>query len=434
MNIQRRHHIASLAQETNAELAANLRHPRLYAAARIAFLLPNLGGGGVQKNTLTIAKGLHALGYQIDLVLCSDEGPLRSQIPKQFRIKLLPQKRPWLGRINTLLAGNDYWATLLRPTLLARRPSKTLGFLPALADYLRENQPAALLSAKLHLNIEAVLAKSIAKANTRVVVTQSNQFSQWYQDSREWRRRFIIPLAKKAYQNADQIICVSQGVADDLADQLKLNRDGINAIYNPVVTPELLAGMQQAVDHSWFHAGEPPVILSVGRPGQQKDFTTLLKAFARVRQQHDVRLVILGEARDPNKKQRRQTEMDLLMRQLDITDFVDFHGFVHNPYSYMAKAAVFVLASHYEGFGNVIAEALACGCPVISSDCPSGPAEILQNGACGKLVPISDAPAMAAAISATLIEKNDSDAPQRRAEDFLLEPIARDYAHVLLEK
>ncbi|MGI9284090.1 MAG: glycosyltransferase [Pseudomonadales bacterium] len=434
MNIQQRQHIASLAQETIAEHASHLRSSTPYASTRIAFLLPNLGGGGVQKNTLTIAKGLHAQGYQIDLVLCSDEGPLRSQIPEQFRIKRLTQKNPLLGRIIMLRAGQDYWPALLRPALLARRPSKTLGYLPALIDYLRQDQPAALLSATLHLNIEAVLARSIAKTNTRVVVTQSSQFSEWYQDSREWRRRFTIPLAKKAYQDADQIVCVSQGVADDLAEKLAINANKINTIYNPVVTPELLTGMQQTVDHPWFDTGKPPVILSVGRPGQQKDFSTLLKAFAQVRQQHNVRLVILGETGDPNKKQRRKNEMDQLMQQLNISEFVDFHGFVQNPYSYMANAAVFVLASHYEGFGNVIAEALACGCPVISSDCPSGPAEILQNGACGKLVPISDAGAMAVAISATLNEKIDSDAPQRRAEDFLLEPIARDYAHVLLKK
>lgn len=435
--MQQRRPLESPARNSSAELNQTVTRGQSAirpAAARIALLLPNLGGGGVQKNTLTIAKGLHALGHQIDLVLCSDSGPLREQIPGQFRIRILQQQRPAAGRVRTLAAGYHYWPTLLLPALLAWQPSKTLGYLPALVEYLRDEPPAALLSAKLHLNIEAVLARNIAQARTRVVVTQSSQFSQWHRDSREWRRRFTRPLARQAYRSADQIICVSAGVADDLAQQLGLSRETINIIYNPVVTPELLAGMRCAVDHPWFATGEPPVLLSVGRPGQQKDFSTLLRAFAKVRQQRDARLIILGETRQSAKKQRRKYEMDTLLKELNIAEHVDFHGYVQNPYSYMANADVFVLSSHYEGFGNVLAEALACGCAVISSDCPSGPAEILQHGAHGKLVPVRDPAAMATAIVATLDEKHDGEAARRRADAFRLEQIARNYAHVLLEK
>lgn len=400
---------------------------------RLAFLLPNLGGGGVQKNTLTIAKGLLGQGFQIDLLLCSDRGPLHCQVPEAINVVRLETAWRWRSRLGTLSAGSRYWAPLLRPVLLAKKPSKSLSRLPALAHYLKQRQPAALLSATVHLNIEAVLARKFAATSTRVVVTQSHQFSRWHAVSGEWRRRYIRSLARQAYRDADAVVAVSRGVADDLSAFLHLDDTPVDVIYNPVVTPELIEGRQQPIDHPWFGPGEPPVILAVGRPGRQKDFPTLLKAFARVRQQTPLRLLILGEARDPDKRQRRKAELLSLAESLGIVEAVDFQGFVHNPYSYMANAAVFVLSSHYEGFGNVLAEALACGCPVVASDCPSGPAEILDNGALGRLVPVGDDIAMASAIGAALEQTApDPNAALQCAGRFSLEPITREYIRVLL--
>lgn len=399
---------------------------------RLAFLLPDLGGGGVQKNTLTIAKGLVALGFPVDLVICSDQGPLHCQVPEHINLVRLNAEPLWTARFKVLSAGKDYWPALLQPVLLTRKPSRTLPFLPALADYLRTVQPAALLSATVHLNVEAALAKQMSGATTRLIATQSHQFSKWHQVSGEWRRQHILRLARKAYAAADEVVAVSQGVADDLAAYLELPASRIKVIHNPVVTPELIEGMHKPVDHPWFKPGEPPVILSVGRPGRQKDFTTLLHAFAKVREQTPARLLILGEACDPNKKQRRKSELLALAEELGIETAIDFQGFVHNPYTYMANAAIFVLSSRYEGFGNVLAEALACGCPVVSTDCPSGPAEILQNGAVGTLVPVGDAQAMAAAILASLAHPVDRDLLRARGSEFALDPIARRYVKLLL--
>jgi len=402
-------------------------------AGRLAFLLPNLGGGGVQKNTLTIAKALLERGFHIDLLLCSERGPLHCQVPEQLNVINLEADRRWRSRLQALAAGRAYWSALVKPVLLARKPSKTLAFLPALVEYLRENRPVSLLSATVHLNIEAVLAKAIAGVETRIIATQSQQFSIWHDVSGEWRRRYITELAAKAYRQADAVVAVSQGVADDLTEYLDLPPEKIKVIYNPIITPELLEGMNKPVDHPWFGPGELPVILSVGRPGRQKDFITLIKAFAKVCEQIPVRLLILGEARDPNKKQRRKSELLELAKQLGVEEALDFQGFVHNPYSYMANAAVFVLSSRYEGFGNVIAEALACGCPVVSTDCPSGPTEILRHGEYGKLVPVGDESAMARAILAALQDRTDREKLYKRASDFSLEPIARDYLGVLLK-
>lgn len=402
------------------------------SANRLAFLLPNLGGGGVQKNTLTIAKGLVALGFPVDVVICSDQGPLRCQVPEHINLVRLDADRLWTSRFKALAAGHGYWSALLQPVLFARKPSKTLRYVPALADYLRTVQPAALLSATVHLNVEAALAKGMSGAKTRLIATQSHQFSKWHQVSGEWRRQHILKLARKVYAEADEIVAVSQGVADDLCAYLNLPASRINVVHNPVVTPELVEGMHKPVDHPWFRLGEPPVILSVGRPGRQKDFATLLHAFAKVREQTPARLLILGEARDPNKKQRRKSELLTLAEELGIETAIDFQGFVHNPYAYMANAAVFVLSSRYEGFGNVLAEALACGCPVVSTDCPSGPAEILQNGAFGTLVPVGDAQAMADAICASLAHPADKEPLYARGSEFALDPIARRYVKLLL--
>src|SRR5262249_41735385 len=138
--------------------------------------------------------------------------------------------------------------------------------------------------------------------------------------------------------------------------------------------------------HPWFAAGSSPVILGIGRLHAQKDFPTLLKAFARVRAKQHARLVILGEA----KEAEYRTALTTLAAQLSIADDVRFPGFVDNPFAYLARAAVFVLSSAWESFGNVVAEALACGCPVVSTDCPSGPTKILEKGKYGPLVPVGD--------------------------------------------
>ncbi|MDT8388241.1 MAG: glycosyltransferase, partial [Thiogranum sp.] len=325
---------------------------------RLAFLLPDLDGGGVQKNTLTIARGMAALGFDIDLLLCSETGALLSQVPEHFNIIGLQQDRQWTARRKALTAGNTYWSALLQPVLLAPKPSKTLRYLPALSEYLRTVQPVALLSAIVHLNIEAVLAKAMSGARTRIIVTQSHQFSTWHGLSGEWRRRHIRNLARKAYLAADGIIAVSQGVATDLVEFLDIPDERVEVIYNPVVTPELLEGRALPVDHLWFGEGEAPVILSVGRLGRQKDFATLVRAFAQVREQIPSRLLIVGEACDSGKNDQRRRALLALAEELGVSDYLGFQGFVHNPYAYMANAAVFVLSSHYEGFGNVLAEAL----------------------------------------------------------------------------
>ncbi|MCA1995460.1 MAG: glycosyltransferase, partial [Coleofasciculus sp. S288] len=191
------------------------------------------------------------------------------------------------------------------------------------------------------------------------------------------------------------IVAVSQGVATDLARTASLPLERIQVIYNPVVTPELLTRAKEPLDHPWFNPGEPPVILGVGRLVEQKDFSTLIRAFNQVRQIQPARLMILGSGREKSR-------LKALVQELGLEDDVAMPGFVQNPYAYMARSAVFVLSSAWEGFGNVIVEAMAVGTPVVSTDCQSGPAEILDDGKYGSLVPVGDSKAIAEAILSVL--------------------------------
>jgi len=218
-------------------------------------------------------------------------------------------------------------------------------------------------------------------------------------------------------------VAVSRGVADDLARLTGLPREKIQVIYNPVVTPELFVKAEEPLGHPWFAAGEPPVILGVGRLHEAKDFQTLIRAFALVRKKRVARLVILGEGEERPK-------LEALVRELGLEEEVALPGFVDNPFKYMKRAGVFVLSSQWEGFGNVLVEAMACGTPVVSTACPSGPEEILENGRWGRLVSVGDVDALAEAIILTLDDKNHPDVA-RRALDFGVQRAIDEYIRVL---
>jgi glycosyltransferase involved in cell wall biosynthesis len=220
-------------------------------------------------------------------------------------------------------------------------------------------------------------------------------------------------LIARGFPRAHAIVAPSQGAAENLARVTGIPRDSIEVIDNPVVSASLISKSRLPTDHHWL-AGNIPVVIGIGRLTRQKDFATLLRAFAVVRRQRPARLIILGEGED------RPALADLAMN-LGIADDVDLPGFVANPYAILSRAALFVLSSRWEGLPGVLIEALACGTKVVATDCPSGPREILDNGAYGQLVPVGDDKAMAVAIlraitgefvaadTATWIERFDVD-------------------------
>ncbi|MCS7240863.1 MAG: glycosyltransferase [Candidatus Bipolaricaulota bacterium] len=361
---------------------------------KVAFFFHGLLGGGVERVMLHLARGFVQRGIGVDMVLQRAEGPLVPQVPPQVRVIDLGAKRM-------------RWA------------------LPGLVRYLRAEHPPALLAALDHANVVAILAKAIARVPTRVVVSVHFNTSQVVRHARSFRDRSVRWWTRSFYSRADTVVAVSRGVAEDLVTQSRLPREKVRVIYNPVVTPELFRQAEEDPVHPWFTPGSLPVILGVGRLSKQKDFATLIRAFARARRARPARLVILGEGEErPN--------LERLVQELGLKESVSLPGFVENPFPFMKRAAVFVLSSRWEGLPTVLIEALALGTPAVATDCPSGPAEILEGGKWGRLVPVGDEQALAQAILETLEEPfAPPGAPERMRERFGLESVVDQYLEVL---
>ncbi|MBA3889204.1 MAG: glycosyltransferase [Gemmatimonadaceae bacterium] len=359
--------------------------------ADIAFFLPTLAGGGVERVVLNVICGFAARGHSIDLVLMRHEGELLEQVPAEIRIVDL--RAPALGDALFITA------------------------LPALTNYLRIRPPRVLFSAMTTVNLIALWARSLSRSPTKIVLSEHVPVSV---NARTHPLKRVLPfLVRRNYAAADAIVAVSRALGDDLASVAELPRARIDTVYNPVVTPRLLRQSAERPDHPWF-AEDVPIVVGIGRLVPQKDFETLLEAFAIARRRRRLRLVILGEG--PGR-----AALEASITRLGLADEVRLLGFVGNPASYLGHASLFVLSSVFEGLAMVLIEALACGCPVVSTACPTGPDEILEDGVYGRLVPMRDAPAMAEAIIATLDAPPSRATAERRGLDFSLEAIIPQY-------
>jgi glycosyltransferase involved in cell wall biosynthesis len=256
-----------------------------------------------------------------------------------------------------------------------------------------------------------------------LVISPRNMLSTGLAAEPTIRNRMIIKLARLFFRSADAAICVSQGVAEDFIKVTGMPRQKTHVVYNPIVSPGLEQKMHEVISNPWFAPDDPPVILAVGRLAVAKDYPTLLHAFSLVCQQRPARLIILGEGRE-------RARLELLVKDLGISDHVQMPGSVKNPIAYMAHARLLVLSSRWEGLPNVLVEALACGTPVVSMDCPSGPREILEDGVFGTLVPVGDETALAVAIQETLNKIPDRAMLRQRAQDFTLDESVRKYIRI----
>jgi len=253
-----------------------------------------------------------------------------------------------------------------------------------------------------------------------VYIKQDNVLSPMVRETTDPLERELPFLVRRWYPAADGIIAVSAKIARELTQEMSVPKEKIRVVPNPVNLRRIAALADTAIDDPWFRRGQPPVLVAAGRLHRQKDYPTLLHAFALLRREREVRLLILG---DGEERPRLQTLID----ELGITGAVRLPGFQANPYTYMARAAVFVLASAWEGLPTVLIEALACGCPIVSTDCPDGPAEILENGKHGMLVPVGDPDALARAITQKLDSGTDVDGVKGRAADFAVDAVAGRY-------
>jgi glycosyltransferase involved in cell wall biosynthesis len=391
----------------------------------VALFIRSLGadGAGAERVWLNLAAEFAARGHRVDLVLGRRTGYLADAVPAQVRVVDLAVRSPW-PLIGALLR-DPVAAGSLAPALVALPPPWILAAVPALAAYLARERPDALLSALSYSNLAALWARERAGSPVRVVVSERNTLSVRSAHARGLQWRALPKVEARWYPRADAILAVSEGVADDLARTARIARDRITVTYNPIDLAAVEAAAREPVAHEWLRPGQPPVVLGVGKLKPQKGFDVLLRAFARVRASRAARLVILGEG-----PQRRALER--LARRLGLSsDDLALPGFVVNPYAWMARSAVFALSSRWEGLPNALIEALACGCAVVSSDCPSGPAEILDAGRLGTLVPVDDADALATAIERALAP-SDPSARRARARDFAIERVAPRYLAALL--
>lgn len=392
----------------------------------IAFYLPSFATGGAQRVTVTIANGVAARGHRVDLLVSLADGPLRDEVTDAVRIVDL--ETPHVPGIGTLAA------------------------VPGLVSYIRRTGPDVLFSAMLQANVVAILSRAIARGlkgpvPTRLVATEHNTFGV----RRGPRNRVTTALADRLYPHADRIVGVSEGVAHSVRRGTRVDPSAVAVLYNPIdvaairttagldpveddesladgagnggAGPEqLVTGARDAADVEvpWAD-GEGPVVFTVGRIEDAKDVPTLLRAFERVHAvRPDARLVVAGTG----------SRLEALRRRAAASrsaDAVTFTGYVENAYAAMAAADLFVLSSRHEGLPTVLLEALACGTPVVSTDCPSGPREILSNGELGPLVPVGDDEALAEAILETLADPIDSARLVGRAQEFSVEVVTDEY-------
>jgi glycosyltransferase involved in cell wall biosynthesis len=359
---------------------------------RIAFFMPNLFQGGAERVMLTLANQFATQDIQVDFILAKAKG--------QFLNRLSP-------KINVL----DLQAV------------KTIFSVFRLAAYLRKQTPDVLFSTLHPSNIVALLAKTMSGTNVRIIVRVGTTVSA--QRYAPWKKWFVRHVLAFCYSRVDQVVAVSNSVAADLQSYLKINPSKIVTIYNPTITDEFLEQSAEVVSHPWFQPAQPPVIIGAGRLIVDKGFADLISAFALVRASTNAKLAILGDGTE-------RSHLELLAKELEIENDFSILGYVENPFAYMKRAALFVMPSLREGLPNVLIEAMACGCPVISTDCPGGAKEILNNGKYGDLIPVRDPKSLADAIVRNLrgdTKKVDVEWLNR----FKLEYVARQYFHLLFE-
>lgn len=345
----------------------------------LALFLPSLAGGGAERVTLNLARTVRARGYEVDLVLASAFGPFVDSIPEGVNVVDLGRRR-------------------------------TMAALPGLVRYLRRDPPACLLSAMNHANVVALWAAALAGFRGRVVVAEHNELPPPSRSG--WQRAFNTSI-RWSYPRAYRAIAVSHGVKRSLVVGAGVSPQHVEVIYNPVIGPVLRTTPRS-------RPAELPLdgvrnVVGMGRLTKQKNFANLLHAFAVLRARLPARLLILGEG-------DARPALEAIVQRLGLADDVSLPGFVPNAYDYLAHADLFALSSDWEGLPTVLIEALALGARVVATDCPSGPREILADGAYGALVPVGDSDALAAAMQAAL------DAPAPPVPDTWFEQFSEDSA------
>lgn len=350
-----------------------------------------MAGGGAERVALTLLNALAEQGeHEVVLVLARREGPYIADVAPGIRL--------------VDLGG-----------------ASTARSVPRLARLLKAERPDILMTHLTHVNVAGALALRLAGGKTRQVAVEHNQMDLNFARLQRRSVKIAYRLARFVYPGIAAVVSVSAGVEASVLRFTGLpRRENFNVLANPVVTPHLRALLKDAPAHPWLRDDGPPVLLGCGRLMEQKDFPNLIEAFRLVQAERPARLLILGEGPDREK-------LEAQVAQAGLAEAVALPGFDRNPYAAMAASKMFVLSSRWEGLPTVLIEALAAGANVVSTDCPSGPDEVLEGGKYGRLVPVADAPALAGAIMATLDNPLPAKVLTGRAEHYSLERAAENY-------
>jgi len=358
----------------------------------LAVLVSFSGQGGVERSFALLVNAMVDLGIRVDLLLIKRSSPHLALVSP---------------RVNCIALKHQHAATCSGEV----------------ARYLSNSQPDALLVAK-HRAIVAAAKAALKAGYHRPVVGVIGINTSASIAAKHWPQRFLWRLnMRRYYQRLTRLIAVSDGVNVDLCKLARLPRSHVVTIRNPVVDNSLRALAEEPLDHPWVKNGNGPIIVSVGRLSHSKDYPTLVRAMPLL-SNRAAQLVILGEGRDRPK-------LEQLISELRLEGRVHLPGFVDNPFSWMRAARVFALSSVIEGSGNVLVEAMALGTPVVTTDCPSGPAEIVDGGRHGHLVPMRDPRALAVALDKALSQQTDKNQLMEATRLFEATESARNYLRVL---
>ena len=353
----------------------------------------SLHGGGAERVMTILANEFVRKGHSVDMVLMMKKGEYTNEVRENVRLVGFGCSHPWSS-------------------------------LMPLVRYLSDEKPDIILSALPIANSISSISTSISLIDTRVVLTEHSSQSLIFGDLSNKRQIITLPLARIAYKMADQVVCVSEGVEKKMERIRMVSSEKVSVVNNPIRIDEIRRKKETCTDLSWFEKESIPTVISAGRMTESKNFDSLIRSFRTVKNKLEAKLIILG-------KGEKKKDLESIVSILDLERDVVMPGFVENPWKYIAKADVFVLPSKYEGFGNVLVEAMACGTPVVSTDCPTGPRMILADGQYGKLVPVGDTEAMASAILETLRSPSESQSLVDRAYDFSATKSAEQYLHIM---
>lgn len=362
------------------------------AGERLGIFVPSLHGGGAERMAALLAAALTRRGHPVDLLLAEAEGPYLATIPPEVRIV-------------------DFGK------------SGVLGCLPQLVRYLRKTPPSTIYSTLSHTNVITLLANVLAGSPSRVVIAECSSFDECRRNYRTLRDRLIRVMMRLTYGRADKILVVADAMVEELRKGVGVARSRLLFLPSPVVPDDFDARSRQPLECPLFGQGRP-VIVAAGRLTFEKDFATLIRACALLRHRYDAALVILGEG--PERR-----SLETLSAELGIADHVLLPGFVDNPFPCMRAASVFALSSRFEGMPGVLLQAMACGTPIVSTDCRTGPREVLEDGAWGILVPVGDPIRLAEGLMESLARNEHPDV-RKRALGFTVEGAIDGYLDVLV--